>query len=96
MFKKAIIPLSAIVLCLIIASVIVAEPDAPEALTLSWWTVDSGGAGSVGGPYLLGGTIGQADAQTSSGGVYTVSGGFWNPLVVPSYTGWLYLPSILK
>jgi hypothetical protein len=96
MFRKAIILLSVTALCLIVASVIAAEPEAPDALTMSWWTVDSGGGGSVGGPYLLGGTIGQADAQTSSGGVYTVIGGFWNPLVAPSYTGWLYLPSILK
>ena len=35
----------------------------PAALyDLSWWTVGGGGASTTGGPYTLGGTIGQADA----------------------------------
>lgn len=45
---------------------------------LSWNTVDGGGGtSSTGGNFSLGGTIGQPDAGVSSGGVYTVSGGFW-------------------
>lgn len=45
---------------------------------LSWWTVDGGGATfSSGGSYELGGTIGQPDAGTLSGGDYTLGGGFW-------------------
>jgi hypothetical protein len=44
---------------------------------LSWFTVDGGGGGSSGGPYTLGGTIGQPDAGTLSGGSYTLVGGFW-------------------
>jgi len=46
---------------------------------LSWWTVDGGGATfSTGGPYRLGGTIGQPDAGELRGGNYTLYGGFWN------------------
>jgi len=45
---------------------------------LSWWTVDGGGATfSSGGSYELGGTIGQPDAGTLSGGDFTLGGGFW-------------------
>jgi hypothetical protein len=46
--------------------------------SLKWWTVDGGGATfSTGGSYHLGGTIGQPDAGPSSGGTYTLVGGFW-------------------
>ena len=45
---------------------------------LTWNSIDGGGATfSAGGTYSLGGTIGQADAGTMSGGTYTLSGGFW-------------------
>jgi hypothetical protein len=45
---------------------------------LDGWTVDSGGVtSSTGGDYSLSATIGQPDAAFSSGGKYTVSGGFW-------------------
>jgi hypothetical protein len=45
---------------------------------LSWSTVDGGGGTfSTGGSYILGGSIGQADAGSLSGGSYAVSGGFW-------------------
>ena len=59
---------------------------------ITWWTVNGGGAmSSTGGTYSLGGTIGQPDAGTSSGGSYTLTGGFWlNDL------SQLYLPLILR
>ena len=45
---------------------------------LSWSTIDGGGGTtSTGGPYSMGGTIGQPDAGAMNGGVYSVSGGFW-------------------
>jgi hypothetical protein len=45
---------------------------------LYWWTVDDGGGTfSTGRKFTLGGTIGQPDANTRSGGSYTLSGGFW-------------------
>lgn len=51
---------------------------------LTWSTIDGGGAMfSAGGNYSLGGTIGQHDAGTKSGGAYELTGGFW-PAVVPA------------
>ena len=68
-------------------------------LDLSWNTVDSGGGTfSSGGGYTLGSTIGQPDAGGMTGGVYTLSGGFWAgqaaPPLPPSYD--LFLPLINK
>ena len=51
---------------------------------LNWSTIDGGGAmSSVGGGYVLSGTVGQPDASAASamtGGSYSLSGGFWVPL----------------
>jgi hypothetical protein len=48
---------------------------------LSWSTIDGGGATfSTGGPYSLGGTIGQPDAGPAApmtGGAFSLVGGFW-------------------
>lgn len=53
-------------------------PNAPdEGLAIPWWTVNTGGGASQGGPYLLNGTAGQADAAKLTGGIYTLQGGYW-------------------
>lgn len=45
---------------------------------LTWFTIDGGGAtSSAGDGFALSGTIGQPDAVSLSGGVYTLRGGFW-------------------
>jgi hypothetical protein len=44
---------------------------------LSWNTLNSGWTFSSGGLYVLGGTMGQADAGVLTGGSYTLRGGFW-------------------
>jgi len=44
---------------------------------ISWYTIDGGGGTSSGGAYVLTGTIGQPDADWSSGGEYELLGGFW-------------------
>jgi hypothetical protein len=45
---------------------------------LRWNTFDGGGTTTAsGGVYQLGGTIGQPDAGTVSGGTFTLRGGFW-------------------
>ncbi len=60
---------------------------------LTWNSIDGGGGMfSTGGSYSLGGTIGQADAGTMSGGSYTLNGGFW----VDFPGNRLYLPIIQK
>lgn len=57
----------------------IAAPALSE-LTVDWWTLDGGGALNLtGGNFTVSGTIGQADATTSSltGGDLTLRGGFW-------------------
>jgi len=45
---------------------------------ISRFTIDAGGSTrSAGGPFALGGTIGQPDAGRLSGSGFTLSGGFW-------------------
>ncbi len=58
-----------------------------QSYSLDWFTIDGGGGASTGGVYALSGTIGQPDAGTLSGGSYTLEGGFWPGIVVPSTTG---------
>lgn len=58
---------------------------------LTWSTIDSGGQTSAtGGGYDLGGTIGQADAGTLSGGDYALDGGFWSGAAAAPCTCQLY------
>ncbi len=61
---------------------------------LTWNTIDGGGATfSTGGGYSLGGTVGQPDAGTLSGGPYTLAGGFWGGGAA-QYR--VYLPLVLR
>ncbi len=72
------------------------DPAAPQSgsYDLSWYTIDGGGATfSAGGSYLLGGTIGQPDAGSMSGGSYQLNGGFWGGASI-NYN--IYLPLALK
>jgi hypothetical protein len=87
----------AMVITLLIALPSIAQSQsAPTAGTysLDWYTIDGGGATfSTGGSYSLGGTIGQPDAGSMSGGSYSLVGGFWGGAAV-NYN--IYLPLILK
>lgn len=63
---------------------------------LNWLTIDGGGVtvgsgAASGGDYSMQNTIGQPDPVQSSGGVYTLRGGFW---VEGTYH--TYLPVTLK
>ena len=51
---------------------------------IDWFTIDGGGGASSSGSLTLSGTIGQPDAGTLSGGNYTLQGGFWPGIIVPS------------
>jgi hypothetical protein len=42
-----------------------------------WSTIDNGGGTSIGGQYMMMGTIGQPDAGYLEGGNYELLGGFW-------------------
>jgi hypothetical protein len=54
---------------------------------MPWHTIDGGGGRSSGGQYVLTGTIGQPDADYSSGGNYELLGGFWpgGPLCIVEF-----------
>jgi len=84
-------------LLLVIAGALfgVVSVSALAGYNLDWWTVDGGGAtSSTGGSYSLDGTMGQPDAGTSSGGTYTLAGGFWGG--EPSTVNYqIYLPLIM-
>ncbi len=63
--------------------------------SLPWWTVDGGGGTSQGSTFTVSGTMGQTDAGTASGNVFTLTGGFWGQTPMqPSLTLQLYLPVI--
>ena len=48
-----------------------------SAYDLSWFAIGAGGT-STGGVYSVSSTVGQLDATTMSGGIYTLDGGFWS------------------
>ena len=93
MRRNAMVVLTVFALCLL-ASVLAAAPDTPATgFSIPWWTVDSGGGASQGGPYALSGSIGQADAGSAAGGNYVLMGGFWSG----AFQGFsIYLPVIIK
>jgi FlgD Ig-like domain len=58
--------------------VLLVVPPARAYDPITWFTCDGGGtAAAVSGGYSLGGTIGQVDAGTLTGGAWTLAGGFW-------------------
>lgn len=61
----------AMVAGLVTALVAWSAPDSPSR------SIASGGGTSVGGSFIISGTIGQADAGLSAGGTFAVEGGFW-------------------
>ena len=56
-----------------------------QVFDLGWFTINGGGVmrstGAPGADFELSGTIGQTDAGELAGGEFTVTGGFWFPLV---------------
>lgn len=50
-----------------------------------WYTLDAGGATSSAGEYLIASTLAQPDAGWMSGGLFTLSGGFWPAFTVDRF-----------
>jgi hypothetical protein len=74
--KRTAMALGALAAMLLLTSAALAQQG--DGYDLSWSTVDGGGyTFSSGGDYELGGTAGQHDAGSMSGGVYLLCGGFW-------------------
>ena len=77
MRNKKILILMILILLLALSVGVAASSPLANGFSISWWTVDGGGA-SQGGVYTLSGTAGQADAGLASGGRYSLAGGFWS------------------
>ncbi len=83
----------ALIIIIAISIVSVALAYSGNNYDLSWNSIDGGGGTSSGGPYQLGGTIGQPDAGVMHGGSFTLVGGFWGGIIAGYNT---YLPLVLK
>ena len=71
-FRKVVV-LSGVLLFAIAASA--------QNYSIDWFTIDGGGGVSASGDYTLSGTIGQPDATgPTSGGNFSLTGGFWSVL----------------
>ena len=89
------IVLFALAVLLLLVTVISANG---SGYSLNRWTVDGGGGEMSSGQYALGGTIGQPDAGTLSGGTYTLDGGFWggSEAAGRDHAYRIYVPLVLK
>ena len=81
--------------CLILVSVVVAQGSSNYGLT---WNVVAGGGGTSQSPhYVISATVGQGAPGAASSGHYRLGGGFWYGFGIPAAPKYkLYLPSILK
>ena len=66
-----------------LAGALSAGPPQGGAFVITRSTIDGGGGKSVGGDFVLTGTIGQPDAseQSAASGDYAVAGGFWTRII---------------
>ena len=57
-----------------------------QSYSIDWFTIDGGGGTSSGGVFSVSGTIGQPDAnaQPMLGGQFSLVGGFWSLVTVPT------------
>ena len=90
---KKLSALLVVALLLALAVTVVAQ----SGYSLTWWTVGGGAGRSAMGEYVMGGTIGQADAGSlMSGGEYALGRGFRAVEAPPAADQALYLPMIIR
>jgi hypothetical protein len=65
-------------LCLLIVALFGGYRLHAQSFSIDWFTIDGGGGTSVGGAFVLSGSIGQPDAGALSGGVFVLEGGYWS------------------
>ncbi len=80
-----------LVVCLLILAAGLALAQTGGGFEMRQYTIDGGGGASLGGPFVVRGTIGQAAAGTLSNGAFVLHGGFWRQLGSE-----LYLPVVLQ
>lgn len=72
----------------LISSVLIMQAQTGGSFTVTQSVVANGGGGSSGGTFTVNGTTGQPAAGTNStGGVYGISGGFWQNQLAPTAAG---------
>ena len=78
-------------------AIVQANAQTGGTFTLKRWAIANGGATfSTGGNFRLGGTIGQPNAGTSSGGGFTVRSGFWSAASSPQPSQLVLVLAILS
>jgi hypothetical protein len=95
MSKRMVIPIILIIVLFVSG---LARAQSGNGYDLTWHTIDNGGVTvSAGNGYQLGGTIGQPDAGSLSGGNYTLSGGFWQSESSAGPTAYhIFLPLVMS
>ena len=75
---KRILTISSFAFILLITTIALAQSSGGD-FEITKSTIDNGGGTSSGGEFSVTGTIGQPDAnpQISTGGKFTLAGGFW-------------------
>ena len=75
------------VLLLPLSALLLSPNGRAQDYSIDWFNIGGGGGTSAEQTYSLSGTVGQPDAGEMTGGTYTLQGGFWPGLIVPSDTG---------
>lgn len=91
--RRLVIALAAALFFVLITSpAVFAQP------AVNWHTIDGGGGQCADGPFLVTGTIGQADAGRLEGGAFALVGGFWHAQTAPAGNTSLqmYLPLVAR
>lgn len=72
------------VLLLLTTVAALAQTEGAPTYAIDSYTIDGGGGTSTGGSFSLSGTVGQPDASpvASTGGVFSMAGGFWGGGVI--------------
>ena len=70
---------------LISSVALIAATALAQSYSIDWHTIDGGGGTSVGGAFSVSGTLGQPDGGAAmSGGSFSLVGGFWSLIAVPT------------
>lgn len=91
--KRIVTATILVLLSLVVGGGVLAAPEMPLAFGLDWTVIAGGGGHSEAGVFSLDGTVGQAVAGTTQGGVYELCSGFWCR-ATQDFT--IYLPTVLR
>ena len=78
---------SLLITAALLTTLLIPIPTHAQDYTIDWYKIAGGGGTSAEQNYSLTGAIGQPDAATLTGGSYTLEGGFFPGIIVPSDAG---------